>query len=108
MSNEKLEDFILLMKNNYPDFLAFTQEQILGTVWNRPGLSQRDRSLITVAALVACDHPTELVFHLGRALDNGVTKDELKEVMFHMAVYGGWPSAVTAMASAAEVFKSRK
>jgi len=107
MSKEKLENVVKLMNENYSEFLAFTQKHVLGTIWNRPGLSPRDRSLITVAALVACDHPTELVFHLAKALDNGVTKDEIKEVMFHMAVYGGWPSAVTAMMTAVDVFNER-
>ena len=73
-------------------------------VWSRPGLNQRDRSLITVAALCALHRPNELRIHLSRALDNGVTREELCEVIMHMAIYGGFPVAVEGMAVAKEVF----
>lgn len=76
-------------------------------VWARPGLGLRDRSLITVAALCALHRPNELKIHLGRALDNGVTREELCEVIMHMAIYGGFPVAVEGMALAKEVFEER-
>lgn len=76
-------------------------------VWSRPGLSPRDRSLITVAALCALHRPNELRLHLARALDNGLSRSELSEVIMHMAIYGGFPVAVEGMAIAREVFDRR-
>jgi 4-carboxymuconolactone decarboxylase len=76
-------------------------------VWSRQGLSPRDRSMITVAALTALYRPNELRIHLGRALDNGVTRAELGELIMHMAIYGGFPVAVEGMRIAREVFDTR-
>ncbi len=76
-------------------------------VWSRPGLSERDRSLITVAALCALHRPNELRLHIGRALDNGLSKSEVSEIIMHMAIYGGFPVAVEGMAIAREVFDAR-
>ncbi len=80
-----------------PALDEYTREVLFGDVGKRPGLSPRDRSLVTVAALVALYRPNELPFHLGRALGNGVTKDELIELITHLAFYGGWPAATTAV-----------
>lgn len=77
-------------------------------VWSREGLSQRDRSLITVAALTALYRPNELRLHIGRALDNGISKSEISEIIMHMAVYGGFPVAVEGMHTATEVFAERE
>ena len=88
-----------------PHFGYLTRDVLFGDVWERPGLSKRDRSLITVAALVALYRTDQLRTHLGRALENGVTKDELAEVIEHMAFYGGWPCAANAFGLAEEVFK---
>ena len=77
---------------------------LFGDVWERPELAKRDRSLITVAALVALYRTNELPGHLRRALDNGVSWDELVELITHLAFYAGWPSAMTAMRAAKEVF----
>lgn len=76
-------------------------------VWSRPGLPERDRSLITVAALCALHRPNELRLHIGRALDNGLSREEVSEVIMHMAIYGGFPVAVEGMAVAKEVFDKR-
>lgn len=76
-------------------------------VWSRPGLPVRDRSLITIAALTALHRPNELRIHLGRGLDNGLTRTEISEVIMHMAIYGGFPVAVEAMRIAREVFEER-
>lgn len=76
-------------------------------VWSRPGLGQRDRSLITIAALCALHRPNELELHIGRGLDNGLSREEICEVIMHMAVYGGFPVAVEGMAIARSVFDSR-
>ncbi len=86
-----------------PKLMALTDEVLFGDVWERPGLSKRDRSLITVAALVALYRINELPFHITRARENGVTKDELAEVFTHLAFYAGWPSAMTALTTAVGV-----
>lgn len=82
----------------------YTDKVLFGEIWERPGLSKRDRSLITVATLVACYRTNELPFHLSRALENGVTKEELIELITHLAFYSGWPAASTAVAIARKVF----
>ncbi len=102
MSNEKT-------RSPYADIAPalgeYTDKVLFGDVWKRPGLSPRDRSLVTVAALVALYRTNELPFHLERALANGVTKDELVEVITHLAFYAGWPAANTAVAAARKVFE---
>lgn len=87
-----------------PALGEYTEKVLFGEVWERPGLSKRDRSLVTVATLVALYRTNELPFHLKRALENGVTKDELIEVITHLAFYAGWPPASTAVAIARQVF----
>jgi 4-carboxymuconolactone decarboxylase len=88
-----------------PKLLELTEKVLFGDVWERPGLSKRDRSLITVAALIAMNRTQQLPFHMERALRNGVTRDELVEVITHMAFYSGWPTAVSAATIAKEVFQ---
>ncbi|XAH22951.1 carboxymuconolactone decarboxylase family protein [Xylophilus sp. GW821-FHT01B05] len=87
-----------------PKFAELTDKVLFGDVWARPGLSPRDRSLVTVSALIAMNRPDQLRPHLIRARDNGVTQDELVETITHLAFYAGWPSAVTAISVAKEVF----
>ena len=87
-----------------PRLDEITQQVLFGDVWERPGLSKRDRSLITVATLIAGYRTNELSFHLKRALENGVTKEELVELITHLAFYAGWPPASTAVAIARQVF----
>ncbi|HYY97513.1 MAG TPA: carboxymuconolactone decarboxylase family protein [Pyrinomonadaceae bacterium] len=82
----------------------YTERVLFGEVWERRGLSKRDRSLITVATLVALYRTNELPFHLKRAMENGVTKDELIELITHLAFYAGWPPANTAVRIARQVF----
>jgi 4-carboxymuconolactone decarboxylase len=88
-----------------PALGAYTDEVLFGDVWKRPGLSPRDRSLITVATLVALYRQNELPFHLNYALQNGVTRDELIELITHLAFYSGWPTAATALGIARRVFQ---
>lgn len=88
-----------------PKFAQLTDDVLFGDVWERPGLSKRDRSMITVSALIAMNRPDQLRPHMVRARDNGVTQDELIETITHLAFYAGWPSAVTAIGVAKEVFK---
>jgi 4-carboxymuconolactone decarboxylase len=87
-----------------PALAEYTDGVLFGDVWRRPGLAPRDRSMVTVAALVALYRTNELPFHLKRALENGVTKDELIELITHLAFYSGWPTASSAVAIARNVF----
>lgn len=91
-----------------PKLVELTEKVLFGDVWERPGLARRDRCLITVASLVALNRTEQLRFHLERALEHGVTKDELVEVITHLAFYSGWPTAMSAMVMAKDVFKQIK
>ena len=88
-----------------PKLLELTDTVLFGDVWERPGLSKRDRSLVTLSALVALNRPDQLRRHLQRARDNGVTRDEIVEMITHLAFYAGWPSAMTAILIAKELFE---
>src|SRR6266849_4552666 len=94
---QKRKDFV-------PKLMELNEKVLFGDIWERPGLSKRDRSLITVATLVALYRTDELPFHLGRALENGVSKDELIELITHLAFYAGWPTSMTAITLAKDVF----
>lgn len=83
------------------------QKVVLGDLWKRPGLSPRDRSIVTLAALIARDQTVELPFYLGLALDNGVKPAEISEIITHLAFYTGWANAMDAIPAAKDVFKSR-
>jgi 4-carboxymuconolactone decarboxylase len=87
-----------------PKLVELTEDVLFADVWERKELSKRDRSLITVAALVALNRPDQLRFHLSRAVENGVRKEELIEAITHLAFYSGWPTAMTAMTIAKELF----
>lgn len=88
-----------------PKMAELTDEVLYGDVWERPELSKRDRSLVTVSALVAMNRPDQLRSHLVIARNNGVTEAELIESITHLAFYVGWPNAVSAIAVAKDVFK---
>ena len=90
-----------------PKLAELTDDVLYGDVWERPQLSKRDRSLVTVSALIALNRPDQLRSHLVRARENGVTQDELIETITHLAFYAGWPNAVTAIAVAKEVFEKK-
>ena len=90
-----------------PRFGELTRDVLFGDIWERPGLSKRDRSLIVVAALTVLYRTDQLRGHVRRALENGLTKEELSEVFQHLAFYGGWPVAVNAFNVAKEVFDSQ-
>jgi 4-carboxymuconolactone decarboxylase len=87
-----------------PKLADLTEQVLFGDVWERPQLSKRDRSLITCAVLTALYRPEQLSGHLARALNNGVTQEELSEMITHVAFYGGWPAAVSAATVADKVF----
>ncbi|MGH2457671.1 MAG: carboxymuconolactone decarboxylase family protein [Chloroflexota bacterium] len=91
-----------------PKLAQLTDDVLFGDVWERPGLSKRDRSLVTVAALVALYRTNQLPFHLQRALENGVTRDELIEAITQLAFYAGWPNAMSAAQVAKDVFAKAK
>jgi 4-carboxymuconolactone decarboxylase len=88
-----------------PKLVDLTDNVLFGDVWERPGLSKRDRSLITCAALIALNRSEQQVGHFGRALTNGVKKEEILEMITHLAFYGGWPVAMSAAQVAKKVFE---
>jgi 4-carboxymuconolactone decarboxylase len=86
-----------------PKLAELTDEVLFGDVWERPQLSKRDRSLITCAALVAMGKTEQMTFHFPRAIENGVKRDEIIELITHLAFYAGWPSAMSAMSRARDL-----
>ena len=86
-----------------PKLAQLTDDVLFGDVWERPQLSKRDRSLITCAALVATGKTEQMTFHFPRAIENGVTQEELIELITHLAFYVGWPNAMSAVGRAEEV-----
>jgi 4-carboxymuconolactone decarboxylase len=90
-----------------PALEKYTQERLYGEVWKRPGLSPRDRSIVTVAALIARDLTLPMNYYFGRALDNGVKPRELSEIITHLAFYSGWANAFAAIGPAKDLFAER-
>ena len=90
-----------------PKLAQITDDVLYADIWERPELSKRDRSLATVAALIAMNRPDQLRSHLRIARQNGVTQEELIETITHLAFYAGWPSAVTAIGVARELFDKK-
>ena len=88
-----------------PKLAELTDGVLFGDVWARPGLSRRDRSLVTISALIAMNRPDQLRSHLALARQNGVTEEEIVEAITHLAFYAGWPNAITAVSVARDVFK---
>jgi 4-carboxymuconolactone decarboxylase len=93
-----------IMGDLAPKLAQLTDDVLYADVWARPQLSPRDRSLVTISALIAMNRPDQLRSHLARARDNGVTEEEIVESITHLAFYAGWPSAVTAVGVARDVF----
>lgn len=89
-----------------PRLIELTETLLYPDIWERPGLSKRDRSLVTLAALVAMSRPDQLRVHLERALANGVTPAEVGEIITHLAFYAGWPAAMSAASIARDVLPS--
>ena len=87
------------------DFQEYITSNAWGAVWNRPGLTKRERSLITIALMTALGHEDELVIHLKATKNTGATVDDVKEVLLHTAVYAGVPAANSAFKIAKEVLK---
>jgi 4-carboxymuconolactone decarboxylase len=91
----------------FPGLVAYTNETLFHELWLRPDLTPRDRSLATVSALIAMGAFPQLTYHLNRALDHGLTREQASEVITHLAFYAGWPDAVSAVAVAKDVFNKR-
>ncbi|UCV17012.1 carboxymuconolactone decarboxylase family protein [Ferribacterium limneticum] len=90
-----------------PKLAELTDNVLYADIWERPGLSKRDRSLATVSALIAMNRPDQLRSHLALAIQNGLTREELAEAITHLAFYSGWPSAVSAVSAAKEVLPAK-
>ena len=88
-----------------PHLTEISDTILFADIWQRPGLSPRDRSLVTVASLISLYRGNELPFHLRKALENGVTRDEIIELVTHLAFYSGWPTASSALAIIRKVFE---
>jgi len=91
-----------------PGLATLTDDVLFGDVWTRPDLSPRDRSLVTISVLIATGKPAQLTGHLGRALTNGVQPSEASGLLAHLAIYCGWPSAVSALEIYEQVYTARK
>ncbi len=90
-----------------PELVGYTTDYLFKDLWLRPDLAPRDRSLITVAALIAAGQTAQIPFHLNRAMDNGLTQAQASEMITHLAFYAGWPSAMSALPAARDVFAAR-
>ena len=90
-----------------PNLVKDTTEFLFRDLWLRPDLTPRDRSLVTVVSLIANGQVAQMPYHLGRAMDNGLTQEQASEAISHMAFYAGWPNAFSAMAVAKGVFDAR-
>ncbi len=90
-----------------PEFGRLTQDFLFGDIWKRPGLSQRDKSLITVTCLVSLNRIEQVEFHLRKAFENGLTKEELAAAITHIAFYAGWPTAASGLSHLKTVIDQR-
>jgi 4-carboxymuconolactone decarboxylase len=93
--------------NVAPGLVQYTTDILFRDLWLRPDLAPRDRSLVTVSALITNGHAAQIPYHLNRAMDNGLTQKEAAEVITHLAFYAGWPNAFTALPVAKDVFEKR-
>ncbi|ERP86829.1 hypothetical protein Q666_16220 [Marinobacter sp. ES-1] len=98
---------IAQVKSVSPALASYTENLVLSEVWNREGLSPRDRSVVTLAALVSRNQKVEMPYHIRLALDNGVSPAEISELITHLAFYSGWPNAMSAVSVAAGIFMER-
>lgn len=91
----------------FPGLVSYTSELLFHDLWLRPALAARDRSLITVSALVAAGQVAQVTFHLNKAMDNGLTQEQAAEAVTHLAFYVGWPNAMSAVPVVKDVFAKR-
>jgi 4-carboxymuconolactone decarboxylase len=99
------------VKNNFgsvaPGVVQYTTDVLFRDLWLRPALTPRDRSLVTVSALIATGQVVQITYHLNRAMDNGLTQEQAAEVLTQLAFYAGWPNVFSALPVAKEVFEKR-
>jgi 4-carboxymuconolactone decarboxylase len=108
MSQEKPESAVRKSLGKVaPKLVDLTEEVLFGDVWERPQLSKRDRSLVTCAALVATGKTEQMNFHIPNAIKNGVTEEEVIEMITHLAFYVGWPNAMSAVNRAKALFEAK-
>jgi len=93
--------------NVAPGILQYTTDILFRDLWLRPDLAPRERSLVTVSALIASGQVAQITYHLNRAMDNGVTREQAGEVVTHLAFYSGWPNAFSALPVMKDVFEKR-
>ncbi|MDR5758937.1 carboxymuconolactone decarboxylase family protein [Caballeronia sp. LZ035] len=91
-----------------PRLAELSDEVLFGDIWERPQLGKRDRSLVTCAALIALGKTEQMNFHVPRAIENGVTQEELIELTTHLAFYAGWPNAMSTVSKLKELFTATK
>ena len=91
-----------------PGLVENTTDLLFRDLWLRPALAPRDRSLVTVSALIVCGQVAQIPYHLARAMDNGLTQAQASEVLTHLAFYGGWPNAFSALPVVKDVFEKRQ
>ena len=107
MANDDVQKATDDMKAIAPEFAQLTQDFLFGDIWKRPGLSQRDKSLITVTVLVALNRIEQVEFHLKKAFENGLTKEELVAAITHIAFYAGWPTAASGLSHLKKVLDQK-
>jgi 4-carboxymuconolactone decarboxylase len=96
-----------LLGDTAPELVRLTDDVLFGQVWADPALSPRDRSLVTVAVLAAMGRTEQLRSHLGRAMDNGLSKDELVAALTHVAFYAGWPAGMQGVTELKKITEER-
>ena len=90
-----------------PGIVRYTTDVLFRDLWLRPDLAPRDRSLVTVSALIASGQVAQITYHLNKVMDNGLTKEQAGEVVTHLAFYAGWPNAFSALPVVKDVFEKR-
>jgi len=93
--------------NVAPGLLQYTTDILFRDLWLRPDLAPRDRSVVTISALIAAGQVAQITYHLNRAMDNGLTQEQAGEVITQVAFYAGWPNAFSALPVAKDVFEKR-
>lgn len=104
---DRAAQVVRVMGSDFPGLADYTNGVLFNDVWRRPDLEPRDRSLVTVSALIANGNSIQLVSHLNRAMDSGLTEEQAKEVITHLAFYAGWPNAVSVLPAVRDIFAKR-
>jgi 4-carboxymuconolactone decarboxylase len=107
IETDRAAQVVRVMGSDFPGLADYTNGVLFNDVWRRPDLEPRDRSLVTISALIANGNSIQLVSHLNRAMDSGLTEDQAKEVITHLAFYAGWPNAVSVLPAVRDIFAKR-